>query len=307
MKNNDPNISKAENYVKKGKKTSFLQKIFSSPKERIQKTLHYYLKAIKIFEKSKNFERAAQIQILSALLEKEIFNFLESAKFYESAAENYKKNEDYEESIANLKKCIEIFYNLGKFEKSGQNLEKIGDIYFLIKKNTLAANFYKESAEIFALTRKNLKKVNFLKLKIAYIFSKFVKNKDKLREAFQIYEDFAYDSLDKNLERKKKSKKIFFKCVLLFMIFENFLKAEILFRKYKLMDLFFQNSEYAIFLKNIFLSLNESGEIYFRTINEYKKKYPLDDATEIMLEEIYNFKNQDILDEEEEYFLNLKK
>ena len=303
---NDIQNQKAENYIKKGKKISFLQKIFTSPKERLQKTLHYYKKGSLIFEKTKNHERAAQIQISSALLKIQILQYKEAAFLFSLAAENYKKNDDFEDSINTLKKSVEIYHSLGDFEKSGENLEKIGDIYLMIKKNTLAANFYKESAEIFSLSKKNFEKVNFLNLKIGFIYSKFVKNKEKLKEAFQIYEDFAYDCLDKEFERKKLNCVIFFKCVLLFMIFENFEKAKILFLEYREMDEVFEKSDFSRFLEKLFFALGESGEVYFRTVGEFREKIGFDDATEGLLEEIYNFKNQDILEDESAYFMKLK-
>ena len=124
-----------------------------------------------------------------------------------------------EKSIDSFQQSVDLFKENGQFDQAASFLKKIGE-YFEQKDKDLAANYFLEASELYALTKFHVTDTQKLRLKVAQIYSSYFNNPEKLKRAIEIYEDIAYDYLSNNLMRFH-SKKIFFKCTLLFLLLDD--------------------------------------------------------------------------------------
>jgi alpha-soluble NSF attachment protein len=292
----------AEGFVKKAQKAlkgGFFKNMLSSKGERIDEGLENYDKAINNYKLAKNWKECANLNLECAKLARANNNKREEAEFYAQAGQYYIKAEMEEEGIKAFKEAVIIYKDNGNFDQSALYLKKIGEFYEGEENIVLAAEFYLQSADLYALSKFHVTDIEKLKIKVADIYSKMFESSDKLLQAVKIYEEVAHSYLNNNLMRFHASK-LFFNCVLVFLVLDDDVGAEKMLEKYKDEDPSFNNGYESKFLANIIKAVRENNEEEFgNECFKLNSRMTLDKDKTYMLTEIKKkLKKQDKMEDE---------
>lgn len=288
-------IQKAEKALKGG----VFKNLFSSKGERIDEALENYEKAINNYKLAKNWTGCAEINLECAKLARANKNKREQAQFFAEAGQYFIKSEKEEEGIKSFKEAVIIYKENGNFEQGAQFLKKIGEFYESEENTILASDFFLQSVELYNLTKYHKTDIEKLKIKVANIYSQMFESSPKLTESIKIYEEVAYEYLNNNLMRFHASK-LFFNCVLVFLILEDDVGAEKMLEKYRDDDPSFSNGYESKFLRNVICAVREGDEEKFGDeCFKLNERMSLDKHKTLMLTRVKKLlKKQEVLEDE---------
>ena len=288
-------IKKAEKSIKGG----VFKNLFSSKGERIDDALQYYEKAINNYKLAKNWTGCAEINLECSKLARANSSKREEAQFLAEAGQYFIKSEKDEEGINSFKQAVSIYKENGNFEQGALYLKKIGEYYENEENSLLSAEFFLEAIELYCLTKYHKTDMEKLKIKVAEIYSQMFESNDKLKKSIKIYEEVAYEYLNNNLMRFHASK-LFFNCVLIFLILDDDVGAEKMLEKYMEDDPSFNNGYERKFLKNVIDSIREGDEEKFGDeCFKLNSRMTLDKHKTMLLTRIKGaLKKQEVLEDE---------
>ena len=256
-------------------KPGFFSKVFGDEANRLEKALECYQTAANIYKMNKDWENAGLCYERCA--EVAMKNEPDVAGTHYQDAAHCFSFIDKARQLEDLNRCIAVYENRGKFQQAGKITQKIANDLEIDLEYELAIEKYKKAGELFAMESMNSRSSQqACQLKVADLMC-LSNHKNMLEEAPKIYETLGMQYLTIPL-LKSGAKDVFFKCVVCYLAKKDEVSAEIQLNKFLGEDPTMCDTREAKFLKKAIEAITDppNPEAFKQAVAEFKAYRDLD-------------------------------
>jgi alpha-soluble NSF attachment protein len=267
-----------EELVRKAQKKlnpGFFGKMFSNKESLLEEALNYYESAANGFKIQKNWQRAGECYEQCAEIEVKL-NSNSAMNQYKEAAHCFSFC-DQIRSDKNLDSCIKFCEKIGRYQQAGKLTQEIAHKKEVDLNYPEAIRKYKEAAEYFKLDSQNTKSMEqACLLKVADLMC-ISGDKEMFSVAPQLYEKLAMEYLTVNL-LKSSAKDLFFKAVVCYIAKKDEVTADIKLKQFINEDPTFDDTREAKLLENLIKCISDppDPEGYKKEVQNFKTYRDLD-------------------------------
>ena len=266
-----------ENLIRKANSKlspGFFGKLFSNEQVRAEEACQLYESAANLYKIQKNWEEAGKAYENCAELD--IKTNMDPSQHYREASHCFSFT-NKERSIKNLENCIKSYEKKGKYQQAGKVTQEMAHDLEVDLDYEKAIEKYKLAADYYAMESKNTKSSEQACLIKQADLMCISNHKEMLEKAPGIYEKVGMEYLTVPL-LKSSAKDLFFKCVVLFLIKKDDVTAEIYLNKFLEEDPTFDDTREVKFLREAIRCVSEPPDPdgFRKAVADFKQYRDLD-------------------------------
>ena len=266
-----------ENLIRKANSKlspGFFGKLFSNEQVRAEEACQLYESAANLYKIQKNWEEAGKAYEKCAELD--IKTNMDPSQHYREASHCFTFT-NKERSIKNLENCIKSYVNRGKYQQAGKVTQEMAHDLEVDLDYEKAIEKYKLAADYYAMESKNTKSSEQACLIKQADLMCISNHKEMLEKAPGIYEKVGMEYLTVPL-LKSSAKDLFFKCVVLFLVKKDDVTAEIYLNKFLGEDPTFDDTREVKFLREAIRCVSEPPDPdgFRKAVADFKQYRDLD-------------------------------
>ena len=266
-----------ENLIRKANSKlspGFFGKLFSNEQVRAEEACQLYESAANLYKIQKNWEEAGKAYEKCAELD--IKTNMDPSQHYREASHCFSFT-NKERSIKNLENCIKSYEKKGKYQQAGKVTQEMAHDLEVDLDYEKAIEKYKLAADYYAMESKNTKSSEQACLIKQADLMCISNHKEMLEKAPGIYEKVGMEYLTVPLLRSS-AKDLFFKCVVLFLIKKDDVTAEIYLNKFLEEDPTFDDTREVKFLREAIRCVSEPPDPdgFRKAVADFKQYRDLD-------------------------------
>lgn len=266
-----------ENLIRKANSKlspGFFGKLFSNEQVRAEEACQLYESAANLYKIQKNWEEAGKAYEKCAELD--IKTNMDPSQHYREASHCFSFT-NKERSIKNLENCIKSYEKKGKYQQAGKVTQEMAHDLEVDLDYEKAIEKYKLAADYYAMESKNTKSSEQACLIKQADLMCISNHKEMLEKAPGIYEKVGMEYLTVPL-LKSSAKDLFFKCVVLFLIKKDDVTAEIYLNKFLEEDPTFDDTREVKFLREAIRCVSEPPDPdgFRKAVADFKQYRDLD-------------------------------
>ena len=266
-----------ENLIRKANSKlspGFFGKLFSNEQVRAEEACQLYESAANLYKIQKNWEEAGKAYEKCAELD--IKTNMDPSQHYREASHCFSFT-NKERSIKNLENCIKSYEKKGKYQQAGKVTQEMAHDLEVDLDYEKAIEKYKLAADYYAMESKNTKSSEQACLIKQADLMCISNHKEMLEKAPGIYEKVGMEYLTVPL-LKSSAKDLFFKCVVLFLIKKDDVTAGIYLNKFLEEDPTFDDTREVKFLREAIRCVSEPPDPdgFRKAVADFKQYRDLD-------------------------------
>lgn len=257
MEAEDPEklIKKAEKLMSPG----FFKALFSTADERLDEAVDLYDRAAEIYKIKREYEKSKECYFQIALIKEQMHG--NPIPSYENIIQINEKLKHPEENIKVINEVIDYYKQKGNFSYCAEYETKKLDIYIKSGNNEEVLKCFDKSLDYYQMDKDTrLNSIRTVKTQKAdYIIEKDIK--DMIPECKYIYEEIGDDYLT-SLKGQIFAQDYYFKCVLCYLLYDDYLSARAYYHKFSKKDENFRKSaigNFSLGLINALESVNQEN------------------------------------------------
>ena len=252
----------------------FFGKIFSNEQIRLEEATQLYESAANMYKLNKEWEKAGKCFEKCAELDKKTQT--EPSQHYKEASHCF-SFVDKERSIKNLEDCVKAYEKKGKYQQAGKITQEMAHDLEVELDYEKAIEKYKLAADYYSMESKNTKSLEQACLLKQADLMCISNHKDMLEKVPLIYEKLGMEYLTVPL-LKSGAKDLFFKCIVVFLVKKDDVTADIYLKKFLNEDPTFDDTRESKFLQEAIKCIGEppDPEGFKKAVADYKSYRDLD-------------------------------